>query len=72
MGRIGLRILTLIRGTPATIDDKIALSRLLEKSADASSLRGMIGFAAERLMLLEPEAICNAAPGERSADARTR
>ena len=31
-------------------DDKIALSTLLEKSSDASFLREMIGFAAERLM----------------------
>ena len=30
----------------------------------------MIGFAAERLTQLETEAICNAAPGERSADRR--
>ena len=32
----------------------------------------MIGFAAERLMHLETEAICNAAPGERSADRRNQ
>ena len=49
-------------------DDKIALSSLLEKSSDSSFLREMIGFAAERLMQLETGAICNAAPGERSAD----
>ena len=49
-------------------DDKIALSSLLEKSSDSSFLREMIGFAAERLMQLETRAICNAAPGERSAD----
>jgi len=49
-------------------DDKIALSSLLEKSSDSSFLREMIGFAAERLMQLETEAICNAAPGERSPD----
>ena len=48
-------------------DDKIALSSLLEKSSDSSFLREMIGFAAERLMQLESGAICNAAPGERSA-----
>jgi putative transposase len=53
-------------------DDKIALSQLLEKSSDASFLREMIGFAAERLMQLESEAICNAAPGERSADRRNQ
>jgi hypothetical protein len=28
----------------------------------------MIGFAAERLMALETEALCGAAPGERSGD----
>jgi putative transposase len=54
------------------IDDKIALSRLLEKSSDASFLREMIGFAAERLMQLETEAICNAAPGERRTDRRNQ
>ena len=54
------------------IDDKIALSKLLEKSSDASFLREMIGFAAERLMQLETEAICHAAPGERSTDRRNQ
>ena len=49
-------------------DDKIALSTLLEKSSDASFLREMIGFAAERLMALETETLCNAAPGARSAE----
>ena len=53
-------------------DDKIALSTLLEKSYDASFLREMIGFAAERLMQLETEAICNAAPGERAPDRRNQ
>ena len=53
-------------------DDKIALSTLLEKSSDASFLREMIGFAAERLMALETEAICNAAAGERSTDRRNQ
>src|SRR6202167_2939059 len=70
MGRIGLRVSTLIQGTPAMIDDKIALSQLLEKSSDATFLREMIGFAAERLMQLETEAVCGAAPGERSTDRR--
>ena len=33
-------------------DDKIAFQDLLEKSSDASLLREMIGFAAQRLMAL--------------------
>ena len=49
-------------------DDKIALSMLLEKSSDASFLREMIGFAAERLMQLETGVLCNAAPGERAPE----
>ena len=48
-------------------DDKIALRALLEKGSDATFLREMIGFAAERLMALETEPLCGAAPGERSA-----
>ena len=48
-------------------DDKTALRALLEKGSDATFLREMIGFAAERLMQLETEAACGAAPGERSA-----
>lgn len=53
-------------------DDKIALSTLLEKSSDASFLREMIGFAAERLMALETETLCNAAPGERAPERRNQ
>jgi len=49
-------------------DDKIALRELLEKGSDATFLREMIGFAAERLMALETESLCGAAPGERSAE----
>ena len=49
-------------------DDRIALRALLEKGSDATFLREMIGFAAERLMQLETEALCGAAPGERSTD----
>jgi len=48
-------------------DDKIALRALLEKGSDATFLREMIGFAAERLMALETEPLCGAAHGERSA-----
>ncbi len=50
------------------IDDIIALRALLEKGSDATFLREMIGFAAERLMQLETEALSGAAPGERSPD----
>ena len=49
-------------------DDKIALRELLEKGSDATLLREMIGFAAERLVALETDTLCGAAPGERSAD----
>ena len=38
-------------------DDSIALRELLEKSADADLLREMIGFAGERLMELEVQAL---------------
>jgi transposase-like protein len=48
-------------------DDKIALRELREKGSDATFLREMIGFAAERLMALETQTMCGAAPGERSA-----
>jgi len=49
-------------------DDKIALGELLEKGSDASFLREMISFAAERLMALESDALCGAGHGERSED----
>ena len=49
-------------------DDKIALRALLEKGSDTTFLREMIGFAAERLMALETDGLCGAAPGERSAE----
>ena len=49
-------------------DDKIALRELLEKGSDASFLRETIGFAAERLMALETDNLCGAAPGERSPE----
>src|ERR1700730_1032631 len=52
--------------------DKIALRELLEKGSDASFLREMIGFAAQRLMELETEALCGAGHGERSADRRNQ
>ncbi len=53
-------------------DDTMALRALLEKGSDASVLREMIGFAAERLMELETEAACGAAHGERSTDRRVQ
>jgi transposase-like protein len=53
-------------------DDKIALRALLEKGSDATFLREMIGFAAQRLMELESEALCGAGRGERSADRRNQ
>jgi hypothetical protein len=53
-------------------NDKIALRELLEKGSDASFLREMIGFAAERLMELETAGLCGAGHGERSADRRNQ
>jgi putative transposase len=47
-------------------DDMIALRELLEKGSDATLLREMIGFAAQRLMELETEVLCGAGHGERS------
>src|SRR5579863_4543947 len=68
LGRIGLRVATLTQGHTTMTDDKIALQDLLEKSSDASLLREMIGFAAQRLMALETDALCGAAHGERTAE----
>ncbi len=51
-------------------DDRIALRALLEKGSDTSFLREMISFAAERLMALETETLCGAAPGERTPPER--
>jgi putative transposase len=45
-------------------DDKDALRELLAKGSDASLLREMIAFAAERLMELEVGAVTGAARGE--------
>ena len=53
-------------------DDMMALRALLEKGSDASLLREMIGFAAQRLMELETEGLCGAGHGERSADRRNQ
>ena len=49
-------------------DDKIALRELLEKGSDATFLREMIGFAAQRLMELEVGGLTGAAHGERSPE----
>ncbi len=49
-------------------DDRMALREMLEKGSDASLLREMIGFAAQRLMELEVGEITGAAHGERSPD----
>jgi putative transposase len=49
-------------------DETMGLRGLLEKSADATFLREMIGFAAHRLMELDAEEACGAGHGERSAD----
>jgi putative transposase len=49
-------------------DNEITLQSLLEKSSDASLLREMIGFAAQRLMELETDVRCGAVHGERSPD----
>ena len=47
-------------------EDTIALRALLEKGSDATFLREMIGFAAQRLIELETEGLCGARPRERS------
>lgn len=52
-------------------DQETALRELLAKGADASVLREMISFAAERLMELEVGAAIGAAHGERSPDRLT-
>ena len=49
-------------------DDRMALIELLEKSGDTELLRDMLGFVADRLMALEAEERCGAAPGERSPE----
>ena len=49
-------------------DDRIALREMLEKGSDATFLREMIGFAAQRLMELEVGDMTGAAHGERSPD----
>src|ERR1700760_1590390 len=72
LGRVGLSRHNLNPETTTMTDDKIALRALLEKSADATFLREMIGFAANRLMELETETLCGAAHGERSDTRRNQ
>ena len=52
-------------------DDTMAFQRLLEKTSDGDLLREMIGFAAERLMALEVQALTGAGHGERTPDRLT-
>jgi putative transposase len=52
--------------TTTMTEDITALRALLEKGSDATFLREMIGFVAQRLMELETESLCAAGPGERS------
>jgi transposase-like protein len=49
-------------------DDMMALRALMEKSPDASFLREMIGYGAQRLMELEVGGLTGAAHGEKSAE----
>jgi len=49
-------------------DERMALKALVEKTSDADLLNEMIGFAANRLMALEADALCNAGRHERTAD----
>jgi putative transposase len=49
-------------------DETMALRQMLEKGSDATFLREMIGFAAQRLMELEVGDMTGAAHGERSPD----
>jgi hypothetical protein len=53
-------------------EDKIVFRELLEKGSDATFLREMIGFAAQRLMELETEGVCGAGYGGRSVDRRNQ
>ena len=67
LGKVRLSRHNLNQRTTTMTDDKSAPRALLEKGSDATFLREMIGFAAERLMQLETKVACGAAPGERSA-----
>ena len=41
-------------------DDRMAVSDLIEKTADADLVREMLAFAAERLMAMQVEALTGA------------
>jgi transposase-like protein len=49
-------------------DDMMTVRALMEKSPDASFLREMIGYGAQRLMELEVSGLVGAAHGEKSAE----
>src|SRR5687767_13324990 len=49
-------------------DEMMTLRSMLEKGTDADVLREMIGYAAQRLMEMEVQAVTGAGHGERSAD----
>ncbi len=66
-GRVELRAATLA-WNPTMTEQETALRELLAKGTDASFLREMIGFAAERLMEQEVGGMTGAAHGERSPD----
>ena len=53
---------------PKMTDDMMTLRALMEKSPDASFLREMIGYGAQRLMELEVGGLTGAAHGERSSE----
>jgi putative transposase len=53
-------------------DEMMALRSLLEKGTEADVLREMIGFAAERLMELEVQALTGAGHNERSPGRRVQ
>ena len=53
-------------------DDKIALRELLEKGSDATFLREMIGFAAQRLMELETESAVRRRPRRAQRERRNQ
>jgi putative transposase len=57
---------------PTMTTDMMSLQTLVEKSSDATLLRDMISFAAQRLMELEVSDLTGAGHGERSAERLTQ